>query len=127
MFAFVTIGTNDLESSAKFYDKILFPLDIVQVDSDERYVGYAKINYPEEIELYIMKPYNKETASIGNGTMITFLADSKKTVDQFHAIGLENGGIDEGSPGPRHGEHYYAYIRDLDGNKICAFTPTSKI
>ena len=65
MFAFVTIGTNDLESSAKFYDKILFPLDIVQVDSDERYVGYAKINYPEEIELYIMKPYNKEAASIG--------------------------------------------------------------
>jgi predicted lactoylglutathione lyase len=59
--------------------------------------------------------------------MIAFLADTKKQVDQFHAIGLKNGGIDEGLPGPRHGEHYYAYIRDLDGNKICAFTPTSKI
>ena len=59
--------------------------------------------------------------------MIAFLADSKIVVDQFHKIGLENGGIDEGAPGPRHGEHYYAYIRDLDGNKICAFTPTSKI
>ena len=127
MFAFVTIGTNDLKSSAKFYDEILLPLDIVQVDSDEGYVGYAKINYPEKIELYIMKPYNKEVASIGNGTMITFLTDSKRIVDQFHTIGLENGGIDEGSPGPRHGEHYYAYLRDLDGNKICAFTPTSKI
>ena len=124
MFAFVTIGTNDLESSAKFYDKILFPLDIVQVDSDERYVGYAKINYPEEIELYIMKPYNKETASIGNGTMIAFLANSKNIVDKFHAIGLKNGGIDEGSPGPRHGTDYYAYIRDLDGNKICAYSNT---
>ena len=127
MFAFVTIGTNDLKSSAKFYDEILLPLDIVQVDSDEGYVGYANLNYPEEIELYIMKPYNKEAASFGNGTMITFLADSKKIVDQFHAIGLENRGTDEGSPGPRHGEHYYAYLRDLDGNKICAFTPTSKI
>ena len=98
MFAFVTIGTNDLKSSAKFYDKILLPFHIVKVDSDERYVGYANINYPEKIELYIMKPYNKETASIGNGTMITFLADSKRIVDQFYAIGLENGGIDEGSP-----------------------------
>ena len=127
MFAFVTIGTNDLKSSAKFYDEILLPLDIVQVDSDEGYVGYANINYPEEIELYIMKPYNKEAASIGNGTMITFLADSKRIVDQFHEIGLENGGIDEGSPGARHGTDYYAYIRDLDGNKICAFTRTSKI
>ena len=74
-----------------------------------------------------MKPYNKAAASIGNGTMITFLADSKRIVDQFYAIGLENGGIDEGSPGPRHSEHYYTYLRDLDGNKICAFTQTSKI
>ena len=122
MLAFVTIGTNDLKSSAKFYDEILLPLDIVQVDSDERYVGYANINYPEEIKLYIMKPYNKQRASIGNGTMITFLADSKKIVDQFHAIGLEKGGTNEGLPGPRHGTDYYAYIRDLDGNKICAFT-----
>ena len=85
-----------------------------------------KKNTPEKIELYIMKPYNKESASIGNGTMITFLADSKKIVDQFHSIGIKNGGINEGLPGPRHGEHYYAYLRDLDGNKICAFTPTSK-
>ena len=42
MIAFVTIGTNDLKSSSEFYDKILHPLAIVQVDSDERYVGYAK-------------------------------------------------------------------------------------
>ena len=124
MFAFVTIGTNDLKSSSKFYDEILLPLDIIRVDSDEGYVGYANINYPEEIELYIMKPYNKEAASIGNGTMITFLADSKRIVDQFHIIGLKNGGIDEGSPGPRHGTDYYAYIRDLDGNKICAYSNT---
>ena len=125
MIAFVTIGTNDLKSSAKFYDEILLPFDIVQVDSDERYVGYANINYPEDIELYIMKPYNKKSSSIGNGTMIAFLADSKKVVDQFHAIALKNGGVDEGSPGPRHGEHYYAYVRDLDGNKICAFSRDS--
>jgi predicted lactoylglutathione lyase len=126
MIAFVTIGTNKLKSSSEFYDKILLPFSIVQVDSDERYIGYANIDDPEDIQLYIMKPYNKEVASIGNGTMIAFLADSKKIVDQFHSIALKNGGIDEGSPGPRHGTDYYAYIRDLDGNKICAYT-ASKI
>ena len=78
MFAFVTIGTNDLKSSAKFYDEILLPLDIVQVDSDEGYVGYANLNYPEEIELYIMKPYNKEATSIGNGTIDNFFSRFKK-------------------------------------------------
>ena len=122
MLAFVTIGTNDIKSAVKFYDKILLPFDIVQIDSDERYVGYAKINSPKKIELYIIKPYDNKSASIGNGTMIAFLADSKKIVDQFHAIGLENGGVDEGPPGPRHETDYYAYVRDLDGNKICAYS-----
>ena len=125
MIAFVTIGTNDLKSAAKFYDAILLPFDLMQVESDERYVGYANINSPKDIEVYIMRPYNKARASVGNGTMITFLADSIKQVDQFHEIGLKNGGTNEGLPGPRHEEHYYAYIRDLDGNKICAFARTS--
>ena len=34
---------------------------------------------------------------------------------------LELGAINEGDPGPRHGENYYGYFRDLDGNKICVF------
>jgi len=122
MIAFVTIGTNNLEISSKFYDKILFPLGIIQIESDERYVGYAKKNTPDKIELYIMKPYNKSIASIGNGTMIAFLAESKEIVNKFHVIGLENGALDEGTPGPRHRNDYYAYIRDLDGNKICAYS-----
>ena len=125
MIAFVTIGTNNLEISSKFYDKILFPLGIIQIESDERYIGYAKKNTPNKIELYIMKPYNKKTASIGNGTMIAFLAESKDIVNKFHVIGLENGALDEGTPGPRHGNDYYAYIRDLDGNKICAYSNNS--
>ena len=81
-----------------------------------------KKNTPGKIELYIIKPYNKIPASIGNGTMIAFLAESKEIVNQFHVAGLKNGALDEGKPGPRHGNDYYAYIRDLDGNKICAYT-----
>lgn len=127
MIAFVTIGTNNLKIAKKFYDEILFPFNIKQVVLHERYIGYAKINNSTDIKLYIIKPFNKEKATIGNGTMVTFLAESKKMVDQFHAIGLQNKGINEGVPGPRHGKDYYAYLRDLDGNKICAYLPTKII
>ena len=58
--------------------------------------------------------------------MIALKTDSKTNVDKFHAIALENGGVNEGLPGLRHDNNYYAYIRDLDGNKICAYT-NSKI
>ena len=121
MIAFVTIGTNNVEVSSKFYDKVLFPLGIIQIESDERYVGYAKKNTPDKIELYIIKPYNKKKASIGNGTMIALFAESEEIVNKFYVTGLENGAIDEGKPGPRHGNGYFAYIRDLDENKICCF------
>ena len=42
MFAFITIGTNNLKKSSQFYDELLKTLDIVRVEKDERYVGYAK-------------------------------------------------------------------------------------
>ena len=122
MIGLTMIGTNDLETSSKFYDAILFPLGIIKVLSAERYIGYAKKNYPEKIELYVTKPHNKEAATNGNGTMIALQADSRASVDKFHAIALENCGVSEGSPGPRHDDNYYAYIRDADGNKICAYT-----
>ncbi len=63
-----------------------------------------------------------ETATFGNGTMITFTINSKKEVDNFYQLALKLGATDEGLPGPRHDEHCYAYFRDLDGNKICAFS-----
>ena len=115
------LGTNDLVSSAKFYDAIFVPLDFIQVIATEKYIGYAKKNNLNDIEFYITKPFNKEPATYGNGTQISFLAESKKKVDEFHAIGLKNGGTNEGFPGTRSGD-YFAYVRDLDGNKICAYS-----
>jgi len=121
MFSFITIGTNNLKKSENFYSKVLKPLNIKRVLKHERYYGYAKINNPKKIELYLIKPFNKKKAKAGNGIMITFKANSKKEVDDFYRIGINLGAKDEGAPGPRHGQDYYAYIRDLDGNKICAF------
>ena len=130
MFSFITIGTNDLFKSGKFYDEILKPLDIIKVLTTNRYIGYAKKNNLDFIhrgkldliEFYLMSPFNQKKANNGNGTMITFKAKTNEKVNEFHQIALNNGGANEGLPGPRDGQHYYAYIRDFDGNKICAFS-----
>ena len=124
MFAFITIGTNNLKKSSQFYDELLKTLGIVRVIQDERYVGYSKEDNLEIIEFYIMCPFDKKKATIGNGTMISFDGKNPEKVNEFHQKALKIGATNEGFPGPRRGEDYYAYIRDLDGNKICVFAAT---
>ena len=122
MFSFVTLGTNNLEKGKNFFNEILSLIGIVLVEEDDRYVGYAKKD-SQNIEFYLMKPHNREEATFGNGTMITFTADSKENVINIYNLALKLGGKDEGKPGPRHEEDFYAYFRDLDGNKICIYCP----
>jgi len=122
MFSFITIGTNNLKNSKIFYDELLQSINIKNVLETDRYIGYAKNSSLNKVEFYLMLPHNKKTATFGNGTMITFDIISKKDVDMFYNLALQLGATDEGLPGPRHEEHYYAYFRDLDGNKICAFS-----
>ena len=131
MFSFITVGSNNLKVSSSFYDEILNILDIVRVHEDKRYVGYIKeknknLFDPDKnlADFYIIKPYDNKDATIGNGTMISFDAKTNEKVNQLHKKALELGAINEGDPGPRHGENYYAYFRDLDGNKICIFAGT---
>ena len=121
MFSFITIGTNNLKNSKIFYDELLQSINIKNVLETDRYIGYAKNSSLNKVEFYLMLPHNKKTATFGNGTMVTFNVNSKEEVDVFYNLALKLGATDEGLPGPRHEEHYYAYFRDLDGNKICAF------
>jgi predicted lactoylglutathione lyase len=73
----------------------------------------------------VTRPYDKQPASKGNGTMVALMTDSRPKVDALHAKALELGGADEGKPGLRSPEgpqaFYGAYFRDLDGNKLCIF------
>lgn len=123
MIGYAMVGTCDLQRSSNYYDAVLAPLGLVQVESDDTYVGYAPESDLTSIEFYTTKPFNQEPATCGNGTMIAFMAESRRAVDLFHGTAIENGGTDEGAPGPRpaDGTIYYAYARDPDGNKICAF------
>ena len=73
---------------------------------------------------YVTLPVNKKEATIGNGSQVSFITDSRSIVDIFHEPGFKAGGKSEGAGGerPKGSGVYYSYIRDLDGNKICAFT-----
>ena len=69
----------------------------------------------------VMKPFDGQSASVGNGTMVALAAKDPEQVQALHAKALALGGRDEGAPGPRGTGFYGAYFRDLDGNKLAAF------
>ena len=117
MFSHVMLGVSDLEASKKFYDAVLGTLDIGPgVDNNGRYFYMS----PSGI-FAITIPINGEPASHGNGSTIGFNVESDEQGDAFHAAGLKNGGTTcEDPPGRRDHGTYLAYLRDPDGNKICA-------
>ena len=124
MIGYVMVGTNNLDKAIIFYDEVLKIINLARKDTDDVCAGYTQNNGDGSIEFYVTKPANKKTATFGNGTQLTFLVSSREIVDKFHEIALKAGGTSEGSGGerPEGSGVYYSYIRDLDGNKICAFT-----
>ena len=120
MIGFVMIGTNNLNKAISFYDILLETINLNRTVTNEKYAGYSSKDRPENIEFYVTNPANKEKATYGNGTQISFLVNSKDTVDKFYNLGIKLGGKNEGAPGIRSGD-YYCYLRDLDENKVCAF------
>ena len=123
MIGYAMVGVGDLKRSTDFYDALLAPLGLEKVELDMVYTAYAPKIAPGDIEFYVTKPFDQNAATAGNGTMVAFKVDQRRCVDLFHQIGLENQGLDEGAPGlrPADGTVYYAYVRDPDGNKICAY------
>jgi catechol 2,3-dioxygenase-like lactoylglutathione lyase family enzyme len=119
MIAYVTIGTNDLPRAAVFYDAIAGELGAGRyLDMADR-IGWGTL---QGGGIIVMKPFNGDSATVGNGAMVSLAAKDKAQVDRIHKLALANGGSDEGEPGPRAGGGFYAaYFRDLDGNKLNAF------
>ncbi|TAG01539.1 MAG: VOC family protein [Betaproteobacteria bacterium] len=120
MFSHVMFGVNDLEASKKFYDAILGTLEIAPgVANGQRYFYRSPTG-----TFGITKPINGEPATHGNGSTLGFVMKSTEQADAFHAAGVANGGTTcENPPGWREGsvgKMYLAYLRDPDGNKICA-------
>jgi predicted lactoylglutathione lyase len=119
MVGYVTLGTNDLPRATRFYDELLASLGAKHLMDLENFIVWGT-SFDEGC-LAITKPYDGQTATVGNGVMVALQAPSKAAVDAIHAKALELGGTDEGAPGPRGDGFYAAYFRDLDGNKLNAF------
>lgn len=121
MFTHVAVGTNDLQQSKKFYDSVLGSL------------GYGP-GLPREAGGYvytgggcffiISPPLDGNSATPANGGTVSFACQSPEQVERWHAAGIANGGRSvEAAPGVRNtqfGDLYLAYMRDPDGNKLCA-------
>ncbi|MCZ4298456.1 VOC family protein [Henriciella marina] len=121
MIGYVTIGTNDLPRAAKFYDAIASEMGTGRMMDFETFIAWGKPDGPAGIAA--TKPFDGKPASVGNGTMVALQARDRAQVDKLHQIALANGGSDEGAPGPRGEDGFYAaYFRDPDGNKLNAFT-----
>ncbi|OBZ92397.1 lactoylglutathione lyase [Pararhizobium polonicum] len=118
----ITLGTNDKERSAKFYDAVLGAIGFSRLPKPaEKPLAYEKNGQMPTI--YIYTPEDGRPATWGNGTHVALIADTKAQVHRFHELALTLGGMDEGAPGPRtaYGPDYYAaYVRDPDGNKLQA-------
>jgi catechol 2,3-dioxygenase-like lactoylglutathione lyase family enzyme len=117
---------NDLEVSKKFYDALLGTLGIASgVANKNRYFYFSPTG-----TFCITTPINGEPATHGNGSTLGFDVRSPEQGGAFHAAGVANGGTTcEDPPGWREGlsgSLYLAYLRDPDGNKICALHRPAK-
>jgi predicted lactoylglutathione lyase len=119
MIGYVTVGTNDLETAAAFYDALLAEIGASRFMQEETFVAWAVA--PDQPAISVCLPWDGNAATVGNGTMIALKVDSTDLVDTVYARAMELGGADEGPPGKRMDGFYAAYFRDLDGNKLNAF------
>lgn len=125
MFNHIMIGSNDIERSKRFYSAVLGTLGVGEPIVNKAATGHTRLFYRHNGGTFcVTEPINGETATFANGGTIGFKCDSTEQVQRFHDIALEQGGKSiEEPPGLRNGAlgpMYLAYVRDPDGNKLCA-------
>jgi predicted lactoylglutathione lyase len=119
MIGYVTLGTNDIDRAAKFYDALLGSLGAKRMMEADGFIAWsAPAGGPA---LSVIKPFDQKAATVGNGVMVALAMDSTAKVDALHRKAMELGAKDEGAPGPRGTGFYAGYFRDPDGNKLNAF------
>lgn len=132
MLDYLTIGANDVELSARFYDALLLSLGYEKQAGD----GYAEYSLTGVADrdngpgtVYVMKPFDGRPATPGNGMMPAFRTPDDAKVRELHAAGVAAGGTDEGAPGTRSyytDTFYVGYLRDPVGNKVALFAVLEK-
>lgn len=119
MIGYVTLGTNDRERGARFYDAVTRELGVGRMMENEQFIAWGAPDGGAGIGL--TRPFDEKPATVGNGVMVALAATDRAHVDRIYRAALDSGGTDEGPPGERSKGFYAAYFRDPDGNKLNAF------
>jgi predicted lactoylglutathione lyase len=116
MIGYATLGTNDMQRGAEFYDALLGEIGAKRVMELETVIAWGTA--PDKPSLGIITPFDGNAATVGNGVMIAIALESPGQVDNLYARAIELGAEDAGPAGPRGPNFYAGYFRDLDGNKL---------
>ncbi len=125
MLNHVMVGSNDIARSKRFYTAVLGVLGAGAPLENRAASGHMRLFYRHDGHTFcVSEPIDDAPATPGNGATIGFKCDSPEQVQQFHDVAVAAGGLSiEQPPGLREapmGTLYLAYVRDPDGNKLCA-------
>ena len=125
MFSHIMVGSNDIERSKRFYDAVLGTLGAGESLRNVAKTGHIRLFYRHDGGTFcVSQPINGEGATSANGATIGFKCNSPEQVRALHDIAVAHGGMSiEEAPGLREGSlgaMHLAYVRDPDGNKLCA-------
>jgi catechol 2,3-dioxygenase-like lactoylglutathione lyase family enzyme len=121
MFSHVMVGSNYIDRSKKFYDALFVAIGGKPGTQDPK----GRLIYAHNGgRLMVSKPIDGKAATHANGGTVGFTMANQEQADAWHKAGVANGGKSiEDPPGVRQGGAgpiYLAYLRDPDGNKLCA-------
>ncbi|HEX8553973.1 MAG TPA: VOC family protein [Sphingomonas sp.] len=121
MFSHVMVGSNDLDRSKRFYDAIFTAIGARPARQDDK----GRLMYMHAGSMFMVSPpIDGEPACHANGGTIGFTVSGPEQAHAWHEAGVAHGGTPiEDAPGVRSnafGALYLAYLRDPDGNKLCA-------
>lgn len=122
MIGYVTVGTNQIDKAAEFYDALFGTIGAGRMMESDAFIAWG--TGMKDPAFSVTRPYDGNAATVGNGVMIAIALNSPDDVDAFHAKALELGAKDEGAPGPRGNNFYVGYFRDPDGNKLNGYCMT---
>lgn len=125
MIGYVTLGTNDIEKAASFYDALLGEMGAKRMMEADTFIAWN--TGPGQPGVSVIKPNDGNEATVGNGTMVAIACDKPETVDRMYNKAIELGAKDEGPAGPRGDAFYAGYFRDPDGNKLNFFCMTGSM